>query len=126
MYLEHFKLSAEPFSIAPDPDFLFLSKKHNEALSHLLYGLSNGGFVLLTGEVGTGKTTLLRNLLRTISPETNIAPERIPPSFSWTTSYTFDLKKLGRSEKDDFREKGRVFRMHITVWVTAAVSSRDI
>ena len=73
MYLEHFKLSAEPFSIAPDPEFLFLSNKHNEALSHLLYGLSNGGFVLLTGEVGTGKTTLLRNLLKTIPPETNIA-----------------------------------------------------
>ena len=73
MYLEHFKLSAEPFSIAPDPEFLFLSNKHNEALSHLLYGLSNGGFVLLTGEVGTGKTTLLRSLLKTIPPETNIA-----------------------------------------------------
>ena len=73
MYLEHFKLSAEPFSIAPDPVFLFLSIKHNEALSHLLYGLSNGGFVLLTGEVGTGKTTLLRNLLKTIPPETNVA-----------------------------------------------------
>ena len=73
MYLEHFKLATEPFSIAPDPEFLFLSNKHNEALSHLLYGLSNGGFVLLTGEVGTGKTTLLRNLLKTIPPETNVA-----------------------------------------------------
>ena len=73
MYLEHFNLSAEPFSIAPDPEFLFLSDKHDEALSHLLYGLSNGGFVLLTGEVGTGKTTLLRNLLKIIPSETNIA-----------------------------------------------------
>ena len=73
MYLEHFNLSAEPFSIAPDPEFLFLSDKHDEALSHLLYGLSNGGFVLLTGEVGTGKTTLLRNLLKIIPSETNVA-----------------------------------------------------
>ena len=73
MYLEHFNLSAEPFSIAPDPEFLFLSDKHDEALSHLLYGLSNGGFVLLTGEVGTGKTTLLRNLLKIIPPKTNVA-----------------------------------------------------
>ena len=46
MYLEHFGLSSEPFSIAPDPKFLFLSESHNEALAHLLYGFSHGGFVL--------------------------------------------------------------------------------
>ena len=63
MYSEHFGLQQEPFSIAPDPRFLFLSEAHNEALAHLLYGFSHGGFVLISGEVGTGKTTLLRNLL---------------------------------------------------------------
>ena len=63
MYQAHFQLNQEPFSIAPDPSFLYLSKAHKEALAHLMYGFSHGGFVMITGEVGTGKTTLLRNLL---------------------------------------------------------------
>ncbi|MBM4203441.1 MAG: DUF2075 domain-containing protein [Gammaproteobacteria bacterium] len=73
MYLDHFRLSREPFSIAPDPGFLYLSAGHHEALSHLQYGLSHGGFVLITGEVGTGKTTLLRNLVRGTPDNMNIA-----------------------------------------------------
>ena len=68
MYLDHFRFVREPFSIAPDPGFLYLSEGHNEALAHLQYGLNHGGFVLITGEVGTGKTTLLRNLTR-MTPE---------------------------------------------------------
>ena len=64
MYLKHFNLAQEPFSIAPDPSFLYLSEGHREALAHLLYGFSHGGFVLVTVEVGTGKTTLLRNLIK--------------------------------------------------------------
>jgi general secretion pathway protein A len=63
VYQAHFQLNQEPFSIAPDPSFLYLSKAHKEALAHLMYGFSHGGFVMITGEVGTGKTTLLRNLL---------------------------------------------------------------
>ncbi|MEM7096971.1 MAG: AAA family ATPase [Pseudomonadota bacterium] len=73
MYTEHFGLEAEPFSIAPDPRFLFLSEAHNEALAHLMYGFTHGGFVLITGEVGTGKTTLLRNLLDRTPPELDVA-----------------------------------------------------
>ena len=73
MYLEHFHLKQEPFSIAPDPSFLYLSEVHNEALAHLLYGFSHGGFVLISGEVGTGKTTLLRNLLDRTPPEVDVA-----------------------------------------------------
>ena len=73
MYTEHFGLDQEPFSIAPDPRFLFLSQAHNEALAHLMYGFSHGGFVLITGEVGTGKTTLLRNLLDRTPPELDVA-----------------------------------------------------
>jgi general secretion pathway protein A len=73
MYLDHFRFSREPFSIAPDPGFLYLSTGHNEALSHLQYGLSHGGFVLITGEVGTGKTTLLRNLVRATPDDMDIA-----------------------------------------------------
>ena len=73
MYTAHFGLSQEPFSIAPDPSFLFLSEAHNEALAHLMYGFSHGGFVLITGEVGTGKTTLLRNIIDRTPPDLDVA-----------------------------------------------------
>lgn len=73
MYQEHFGFNQEPFSIAPDPSFLYLSDSHNEALAHLLYGFSHGGFVLITGEVGTGKTTLLRNLLDKTPADVDVA-----------------------------------------------------
>ena len=73
MYQNHFGLLQEPFSIAPDPAFLFMSDAHNEALAHLMYGFSHGGFVMITGEVGTGKTTLLRNLLDRTPPELDVA-----------------------------------------------------
>ncbi|RBW42812.1 general secretion pathway protein GspA [Psychromonas sp. B3M02] len=74
MYQEFFSLKEQPFSISPDPDFLFLSDRHKEALAHLMYGLQgNGGFVLLTGEVGTGKTTVCRALLQDMSAQTDIA-----------------------------------------------------
>ena len=73
MYQEHFHLKQEPFSIAPDPSFLYLSSAHREALAHLMYGFSHGGFVLITGEVGTGKTTLLRNLLKQTPPDLDVA-----------------------------------------------------
>lgn len=64
MYAAHFNLREPPFSIAPDPAFLYMSTRHQEALGHLLYGTGQyGGFVQLTGEVGTGKTTILRTLL---------------------------------------------------------------
>jgi general secretion pathway protein A len=60
MYIEYFGFTQAPFSITPDPGFLFLSHDHKEAFAHLLHGVGDtGGFVQLTGEVGTGKTTLL-------------------------------------------------------------------
>lgn len=74
MYEKHFGLAASPFSIAPDPRFLYMSERHREALAHLLYGIgSDGGFVLLTGEVGTGKTTISRCLLEQIPENSNVA-----------------------------------------------------
>lgn len=74
MYKEHFGLRELPFSIAPDPRFLYLSDQHREALAHLIYGTnSEGGFVLLTGEVGTGKTTVCRCLLEQLPEQTDIA-----------------------------------------------------
>ncbi|MCR4347938.1 MAG: AAA family ATPase [Sulfuricaulis sp.] len=64
MYLQYFGLHENPFSIPPDPNYLYLSRGHQEALAHLQYGLGEaGGFVQLTGEVGTGKTLLIRTLV---------------------------------------------------------------
>ncbi len=74
MYKQHFGLTETPFSISPDPRYLFMSARHREALAHLLYGLRiDGGFVLLTGEVGTGKTTLCRCLLEQVPENCDIA-----------------------------------------------------
>jgi general secretion pathway protein A len=74
MYLHYFGLAEAPFSIAPDPRYLYLSQRHQEALAHLLYGVNgDGGFVLLTGEVGTGKTTVCRCLLQQIPASCDVA-----------------------------------------------------
>jgi general secretion pathway protein A len=74
MYKEYFGFKELPFSIAPDPRFLFMSGQHREALAHLIYGINvEGGFVMLTGEVGTGKTTVCRCLLGQLPENTDIA-----------------------------------------------------
>ena len=82
MYSQHFGLSQDPFSIAPDPRYLFMSERHREALAHLLFGVSGphstaggsgGGFVLLTGDIGTGKTTICRCFLEQIPAGCHVA-----------------------------------------------------
>ena len=70
MYLDFFGFREKPFNLTPDPRFVFLSKNHREAFAHLLYGINNrAGFIALTGEVGTGKTTVLRALLSQLDPD---------------------------------------------------------
>src|SRR5450830_74662 len=82
MYSHHFGVTQDPFSIAPDPRFLFMSERHREALAHLLYGVTGprqaasgtgGGFVLLTGDIGTGKTTICRCFLEQIPTGCQVA-----------------------------------------------------
>lgn len=79
MYSQHFGLAQDPFSIAPDPRYLFMSERHREALAHLLFGVggaqagSGGGFVLLTGDIGTGKTTICRCFLEQIPAGCHVA-----------------------------------------------------
>jgi general secretion pathway protein A len=74
MYAAYFGLTERPFSLAPDPRYLYLSDAHREALAHLLYGLGEGGsFVQLTGEVGTGKTTVCRALLEQLPADVDVA-----------------------------------------------------
>jgi general secretion pathway protein A len=95
MYNHFFHLKLAPFSIAPDPRYLFLTAGHREALAHLLYGInSGGGLVLLTGEIGAGKTTVCRYFLEQVPPKCNVA-------------YIFNPKQtvaeLLRSICDEFR-----------------------
>lgn len=74
MYVGYFGLKQAPFSIAPDPHYLFMSERHREALAHLLYGVDGGGgFVLLSGEIGAGKTTICRCFLEQIPEHCNVA-----------------------------------------------------
>ncbi len=74
MYISYFKLNEPPFSLTPDPRFLFMSERHREGLAHLLYGVQQpGGFVQLTGDIGSGKTTLCRCLIKQLPPDTNVA-----------------------------------------------------
>lgn len=74
MYLDFYRLREPPFSLTPDPRFLYLSERHREALEHLLYGIrERKGFVQLTGEVGSGKTTLCRAALERLGPNVSTA-----------------------------------------------------
>lgn len=74
MYTTYFGLREKPFSIAPDPRYLYMSELHREALAHLLHGISSDGcFILLTGDVGTGKSILSRCLLKQIEEKTDVA-----------------------------------------------------
>ena len=74
MYLQYFSLKEEPFNMTPDPRFLFFSNQHEAAIESLLYGIrQRKGFLTLTGEIGTGKTTLCRELINRLDPQTQIA-----------------------------------------------------
>ncbi len=74
MYTAFYGLREKPFALAPDPKYLFLAESHREALAHLIYGIDEGeGFIAITGEVGTGKTTLCRTLLQRLGPATEVA-----------------------------------------------------
>jgi general secretion pathway protein A len=89
MYTSFFGLSEKPFAITPDPRYLYLSERHAEALAHLLYGINeSGGFVQLTGEVGTGKTTIVRTLLSRVPHHADVAvilnPRVTPAEFLLT------------------------------------------
>jgi len=84
MYQDHFGFKQVPFSIAPDPQFLYLGPRHQEALAHLRQGLTgSGGFLLLTGEVGTGKTTLSRAIMQELKDELNVAFVLNPKLSEW-------------------------------------------
>src|SRR4029453_7021546 len=99
MYYHHFRLSGEPFSLTPDPAFLFLSEKHREAMAAVQYGLINGrGFITLIGEVGTGKTTILYSVLSQLGPE--VATAYVPfAAHTFDELLTVALKDLGEKPR---------------------------
>jgi len=104
MYTSFFGLSEKPFAITPDPRYLFMSERHAEALAHLLYGITeSGGFIQLTGEVGTGKTTVVRSLLERMPGHADVAvilnPQLSPLQFVLTI-----CEELGMFVRDEDAE----------------------
>jgi general secretion pathway protein A len=104
MYERFFGLGDAPFRLTPDPRYLFLSRKHADALAHLRLGLSeSSGFVCITGDVGTGKTTVLRHFLAELAPEASVAyvvnPTLSPLELLQTINVEFGLPATSRSKK---------------------------
>src|SRR5512139_1317207 len=113
MYLQHYKLHDMPFQISPDPRFLWLGEQHQEALAVLKYGvLNNQGFLLLTGDVGTGKTTLINTLVKNLGPETlfvNVGDPRLDKLYFFKLlAHAFGLESR-LSTKFDFLVSFRDF-----------------
>ena len=105
IYCEHFGLIRPPFELTPDPSFLYLSEVHREGLATLVYGVQAGkGFVMLTGEVGTGKTTLLHALLAQLQPSTHAAfifnPRLEPLDFFRILFAELDLTPIGNTKAE--------------------------
>jgi general secretion pathway protein A len=108
MYTSFFGLSEKPFAITPDPRYLYLSERHAEALAHLLYGINeSGGFIQLTGEVGTGKTTVVRTLLSRVPHHADVAvilnPRVTPVEFLLTICEELGLA-VEQADRDSVKQ----------------------
>jgi general secretion pathway protein A len=108
MYTSFFGLAEKPFAITPDPRYLYLSERHAEALAHLLYGINeSGGFIQLTGEVGTGKTTVVRTLLSRVPHHADVAvilnPRITPVEFLLTICEELGLA-IAEADRNSVKE----------------------
>jgi len=108
MYTSFFGLAEKPFAITPDPRYLYLSERHAEALAHLLYGINeSGGFIQLTGEVGTGKTTVVRTLLSRVPHHADVAvilnPRVTPVEFLLTICEELGLA-IAEADRDSVKQ----------------------
>ena len=123
MYLAHYGLKLKPFNISPDPQFLWLGERHREALATLKYGIQeNKGFLLLTGDVGTGKTVLINSLIKQIDVKVIVAT--IPdPGLSLIDFYNIlaDEFKMGRG----FTQKGE-FLIHFKKFLIKAYATKKL
>jgi general secretion pathway protein A len=113
MYTEHYGLAEKPFALLPDPRFLFLGSSHSEALAHLIYGISQGeGFIQVTGQVGTGKTTVCRALVERLGPEVTLAyifnPSASELELLAAINREFGVPTLGRT-RDELTEELNLF-----------------
>ena len=107
MYTSFFGLSEKPFAITPNPRYLYMSERHAEALAHLLYGLNEaGGFIQLTGEVGTGKTTVIRTLLEQLPQHADVAVI-LNPSLTPTEFLLAICEELGIPHDADTTHSGK-------------------
>ena len=130
MYLKFFNLKREPFSLSPDPDFLYLSEVHEEGLAHLRYGLiQKKGFIVITGEVGTGKTTLINTLLSEIPQEVKTAfisnPRLERDEFFYLLSMKFNIGNEGNKAKflirfTDFLERANEKQENVVLIIDEA------
>ena len=105
MYTAFYGLREKPFALVPDPRYLFLAASHREGLAHLLYGIDQSeGFIAVTGEVGTGKTTICRTLLERLGAETEVAflfnPSRSGVELLQDISGEFGLEAAGLSRSE--------------------------
>lgn len=96
MYCDYFAFSEKPFSITPNPQFMYLAECHREAIAHLLYGITNhAGFISLTGEVGTGKTLVIRSLLAQLDHEQYRSALVVNPRLTGAELLTCICRELG-------------------------------
>ncbi len=112
MYCAFYRITEKPFSITPDPRFLYLGATHKEAFAHLLYGIrERGGFIVVTGEIGTGKTTLCRGLLSHLDQDTLVAyifnPTLSAMELLKSINEDFGIDSVGRTKKELIDELNR-------------------
>ncbi|NIA15701.1 MAG: AAA family ATPase, partial [Nitrospiraceae bacterium] len=105
MYEEFYGLTERPFNLTPDPRFLYLSEKHKEAFAHLLFGIKNrSGFIMVSGEIGTGKTTICRSLLNQLDADTEVAfifnPCLSPEELLRHINQDFGIETRGQTVKE--------------------------
>jgi general secretion pathway protein A len=126
MYTQFFGLREKPFSITPDPRYLYLSQRHADALAHLIYGISHsGGFIQLTGEVGTGKTTLVRTLFEQLPEEADVALI-LNPELTAQEFLTAILEELKVPLPGDRSVKALVDQLNVHLLAAHANSRRTV
>jgi general secretion pathway protein A len=126
MYTQFFGLREKPFAITPDPRYLYLSQRHADALAHLIYGISHsGGFIQLTGEVGTGKTTLVRTLFEQLPDEADVALI-LNPELSATEFLTAILEELEVPLPAEKSNKTLIDRLNAYLLVAHARGRRTV